>query len=398
MKKRLFYTGLTIVSILHIYMLYKYGISTFVGTCLLYFFLYKLCTFISDGIFRENQNKIIRHNIKSIFIILIILEFLLLFIFKPLNSWSENEVFIYLSEYKRKEIQSLVNKIGFKQARFTYTDFYQPKSSQQIKREEFNITHQYNKLGLRGFLPSVQKSTNEYRIIVLGDSYAEGVGAKESETLPVQLQKQLSASFPNKKISVINAGINGSNPIYEINSYNRILSKYKADLVILLVFPNDLPDIDIMQNNGVLPMGEYAFALSHIYRSIYLNSSKYENLELEDSITSNKWIKLMDYLNIEIQRFRNSLHEAGQQLILVYIPSKGELEGNPIPNTYPKTLQKYLKPEINLADSFSLKYIHRDSLSIYYWEKDEHFNTKGYKLAAEIIARHVISKHYVGTH
>ena len=189
MKKRLFYTGLTIVSILHIYMLYKYGISTFFGTCLLYFFLYKLCTFISDGIFRETQNKIVRHNIKSIFIILIILEFLLLFIFKPLNSWSENEVFIYLSEYKRKEIQSLVNKIGFKQARFTYTDFYQPKSSQQIKREEFNITHQYNKLGLRGFLPSVQKSTNEYRIIVLGDSYAEGVGAKESETLPVQLQK-----------------------------------------------------------------------------------------------------------------------------------------------------------------------------------------------------------------
>lgn len=392
---------LFILSIIHIYVLHEYGISTFFGTCLLYFFLYKLCTFISDGIFRETQNKIVRHNIRSTFIILITLEFLLLFVFGILNNYMENQYYLYFSEYKRKEQSVLLQRWGFSNARFTCTELYLPNKTRTINRDDYTITHHYNETGLRGVLPVVAKDSNEYRIVVLGDSFIEGDGAKENETLPVQLQELLSARFPNKKISVINAGISGSNPLYEIDIYERKLTKYQADLIILSVFPNDLSDINIMQHQGNIPLQEYFSALSHLFRIVYFGILNYDNFELTDipESTSMRRMEIITDLNHRIHTFRNSLSASRQQLLIVYIPSKGELEDDTFDNTYSKVLQNALKSDVNLSDTFAARGINQyDSLPVYYWKNDAHFNPKGYKLAAEIIAQYITDKQYVGTH
>jgi len=101
----------------------------------------------------------------------------------------------------------------------------------------YDYSLQTNSEGFRGVTEYSQKASSKYRVLVMGDSIAFGVGAGDSETLPSSLQKLLGEDF-----EVINAGVPGTGTGEQLVFYKETLKAYHPDLVLLVSYSNDLGD------------------------------------------------------------------------------------------------------------------------------------------------------------
>ncbi len=103
--------------------------------------------------------------------------------------------------------------------------------------DKFQATHRYNAIGFRGPEVSPTRTTGR-RIICIGDSWTEGIGATEEQTWPAVVQKELST----QDCEVINLGDSGSSP----DRYLEILTQVGIPLApthaIVCLIPSDLMD------------------------------------------------------------------------------------------------------------------------------------------------------------
>ncbi|NIO29257.1 MAG: hypothetical protein GTO29_11970 [Candidatus Latescibacteria bacterium] len=104
-----------------------------------------------------------------------------------------------------------------------------------MEPDDFRAIHRYNRFGFRGPDFGIDRKT-DIRIVCVGDSYTEGVGAEEEATWPSVLAAELS----DLEAEVINLGDSGSS----LARYASILSKVALPLtptdVILCVNTLDL--------------------------------------------------------------------------------------------------------------------------------------------------------------
>ncbi|HET9209341.1 MAG TPA: GDSL-type esterase/lipase family protein [Thermoanaerobaculia bacterium] len=139
-------------------------------------------------------------------------------------------------------------------------------------RVEFDTRVAINREGLRG--PEIgPKSPGTLRVLVLGDSFAFGVGAQSDETYPARLQEILRAR--GIRAEVLNAGAPGYGVPDETAWYERWGKPLAPDVVLVTVFiGNDLQDAvpgpKPMAVDGALVMpGERSGSLS---RWLYYHS------------------------------------------------------------------------------------------------------------------------------
>ncbi len=104
------------------------------------------------------------------------------------------------------------------------------------------IEYEINSLGLRGPLPAIEKAANVYRVVCLGDSFTFGEGVKEADTWPRQLERLLAARTPERRVEVINAGVQAYDTKDAAALYLLKLTAYKPDAVILGFCLNDATD------------------------------------------------------------------------------------------------------------------------------------------------------------
>jgi hypothetical protein len=107
-------------------------------------------------------------------------------------------------------------------------------------QDEYTIVERFNSKGLRGPEYPYKKPAGEYRILVLGDSFAEGYTV-EFEELCSELLKQKLSTGLNKRVQVINAGTGGYSTDQELLFLRTEGVKYEPDLVIVLYCENDAP-------------------------------------------------------------------------------------------------------------------------------------------------------------
>lgn len=107
--------------------------------------------------------------------------------------------------------------------------------------DQFQSIHRYNPIGFRGPPVSLIRKTRQ-RVVCIGDSWTEGIGADEDQTWPAVLQAQLNKG----DCDVVNLGDSGAEP----DRYLEILAKVGIPLqpthVIVCIIPSDLlggPDI-----------------------------------------------------------------------------------------------------------------------------------------------------------
>ncbi|MBA5867362.1 MAG: hypothetical protein GDA67_11790 [Nitrospira sp. CR1.3] len=120
-----------------------------------------------------------------------------------------------------------------------------PSQRSRWVNEDYDVVVVTNSAGFHDIERAVEKGSDDYRIVVLGDSYIEALQLPIAEGFTQQLERLLARQVKGRNVEVINLGVSGSGPA----QYYRILEKkglaYKPDLVVMAVFPdNDFWDSD----------------------------------------------------------------------------------------------------------------------------------------------------------
>jgi lysophospholipase L1-like esterase len=111
------------------------------------------------------------------------------------------------------------------------------------KHIEFEYSFQTNSQGLRYKEIPLKKPEGTYRVLVIGDSFTEGVGVRAED----RFSSLLETSFKNigKGIFFINAGITGSGPLEYGKLFFNVGLKYEPDGLLLCIYANDLSNTPV---------------------------------------------------------------------------------------------------------------------------------------------------------
>ena len=107
-----------------------------------------------------------------------------------------------------------------------------PNKTCRFKTDEWDVTYKFNSLGLRDDEINLEKPWDEFRILVLGDSFVQGHGITQDKTFVKLLEKNLKEKT-GKKFRVINAGVYGYSPLVEYLLLKKEGLLLNPDLVIL---------------------------------------------------------------------------------------------------------------------------------------------------------------------
>jgi hypothetical protein len=105
---------------------------------------------------------------------------------------------------------------------------------------EYAILERMNSKGIRGPEYSYERRNHEYRILVLGDSFAEGYTVEFRELFSEILKRKLNNNSNGKYYEVINAGAGGYSTDQELLFFQDEGKKYTPDLTILMFYDNDV--------------------------------------------------------------------------------------------------------------------------------------------------------------
>ncbi len=118
-----------------------------------------------------------------------------------------------------------------------------------IKTPEFTANEIVNSRGMRGEEYPYVKSQGVFRILVLGDSFAEGYTVNDEDLFSQILQNKLNNLHNGLRYQVINAGTVGYSTDQELLFFETEGRKYLPDLVLLLFYEND-----VLENISVTEM------------------------------------------------------------------------------------------------------------------------------------------------
>jgi hypothetical protein len=112
----------------------------------------------------------------------------------------------------------------------------QPGGRQRIRREDFDVEIALNSRGLRGPELPYEPGPGRRRLVIVGDSFAQGYYANEEETLAARLRVALDPCG----VDVVNGGQPGFSTDQEWLYFNEELARYRPAETVLLFYYNDL--------------------------------------------------------------------------------------------------------------------------------------------------------------
>ena len=133
-------------------------------------------------------------------------------------------------------------------------DYLVYKQRPYLNTSYSGIRFSTNELGLRE-RPILPKTSDEYRILFLGDSVTLGWGVQVEATFCRKLEAVLSEKF-SRKVRTINAGVGGYNTMLEWRFLERKGSSLDSDLIVLFYVSDDAAIIEPPFN----PSGELSLS------------------------------------------------------------------------------------------------------------------------------------------
>lgn len=157
-------------------------------------------------------------------------------------------------------------------------------------REVGGKRYRINKLGLRGPEQQRDKAAGRKRVLLLGDSYAFGLGVDQEEHLGAVLARQLAG----EQVEVLNLGV----PAYHSGQQLALLRRdgfaYTPDVVVLVYFANDNVDLTFLLDPEIrmlyvdalpLPLGVRRFMAGSVLYS-YVSRAYTRVLERKGQLAS----------------------------------------------------------------------------------------------------------------
>ena len=199
---------------------------------------------------------------------------------------------------------------------------------------DFHYQFCTNNIGIRDKNYDYEKSDSIYRILVTGNSYVEGVGAPYDSTWPRLIEKELLAR--NLKVEVIDAGISGSDVMFDYAFYRDKLHAYHPDLVIATMNNSDYiyyafrGGMERFHKDGTvhylpIPRSDFFFHYSHLVRAIL---AIYQPLE-GAYLSKNNYKSVANRATADFAKVIKAYHEEaaknGAKFIFVVYPKKNDI-------------------------------------------------------------------------
>jgi SGNH hydrolase-like domain, acetyltransferase AlgX len=300
----------------------------------------------------------------------------------------------------------LDDKLGWKHAKRVKKTFVN-----EFGEKSFIVQNDH---GQRGKNYDYQRENGKYRILVLGDSFADGQ-MNEAELFSARLERS------NPYFEVINAGVSGFGTVQE---YLYLISegiKYQPDLVLLMFYENDLydnglsyfvpfgsrPDATLLDHElriitkpdpakflrFTIPVPFrstlhrrsylYYFLNTQIYHRVFWNRLK--DLHYADLNEMEGAVKFELFYEI-VKRIHQYLTARNVRLVLVLIPTREEISlGKSDSHRLIREFCSWHRIScLSLLDRF--KQEGRPGL---YFPLDIHWTPAGHRVAAEEIALHI---------
>ncbi len=273
---------------------------------------------------------------------------------------------------------------------------------------EFTYQRRVNSMGLCEREIPLDKRPGEYRVVALGDSFTEGVGTSSDTTWVKVLERHLAAAMPDRLVTTINAGISGSDPVYQYVLLRDKLIPFKPDLVIVAVNPTDVNDVIIRggmerfrpdgstQYARTAPPWERAYAASYIVRLIVHDVLRYNWLLIKESRMEAPTRVALDELVSALAAFQKLSVEHDFDLLVVLHPaSYHEVFYNQYSNDLGR-LVSLMKDKNSIHVLDLLDYYQRtgvmtkENVLSFFWSVDGHHNSVGYRAMGDAIAKTVL--------
>lgn len=317
----------------------------------------------------------------------------------PKIFWVSNAVFIslILAEAILRLSGLLANysekRHGYYESQYHYSnpEYWISRKTDEVvlNSSEYSYRRKLNSMGFSDTEWNQSKINNGYSILALGDSFTEGDGTHADSTWLKSLERKINDSA----IHYMNAGICGSDPVFEYYLLKNRLSKFHPDLVIMCINNSDIIDImvrggferfdngEVVFNKG--PWWEVIYASSHISRLFFRLFFRSDVLLTQKQYETER-NKALNTLHNSLDQFVRYGRLKEFRLVFVFHPFINEVLYNKI--IYLKTAidwceQKNYKT-INLYNYYQKDRI-KNNIRQYYWKHDGHPNAKGYELMAE---------------
>ncbi len=348
-----------------------------------------------------NLNRNLKINVflsTTVFMLgVVVIELFLRYAISEYTTYLEKDGFFsYISLYETK-------REGKKDAYLERYYVHKPNSVFTINLKEFKYVLKTNSLGLRNEEISPIKDTNEYRIICVGDSFTEGFGTDEEHCWPRILERELSKVIKNKKINIINAGTAGSDVVFEYTFLTEKLLKYSPDMVINALNTSDISDLTVrggferFKSENVVkykepPSWEPVYARSYIFRHIIHDFYQLNELFIPKSGAKAEISNSVNIINSTLCRFKALSEKRGFVFVTILHPYDNQIFDK---NDYYSALENSISVIDGLHYHNMLAYfkndcgLYKDNLFQFYWKIDKHYNSKGYELMAEGIAKYL---------
>ena len=366
----------------------------FIGNILLISGLAFLIEAIASSLFaliknlRKRKTAIISTS-RSTFIVIFIAD-LLIRLFGFMQTYPERADGNYFSQANQEKLES-------------WYWVHTPNTVIANKKKEFDFDRNVNSIGISEQEIKKDKGS-KFRILAIGDSFTEGVGTSYEESWV----KQMETRWKDQNVQTINAGIGGSDPVYELALYRDKLTEYNPDLVVLTINSTDITDIigrggfDRFHEDGTAGKDalswEWIYATNHLFRMVMhgafgYNSGLIKNADSEES--KQESVKIIKEV---IQQFDELTKREKTELLVVLQPSLQEFDkGKHTPFFGQLELAEYLESKgVNYLDASIEIKKKGTSIPDYYYPLDTHFNKKGYALFGKTVYEKIESLELVG--
>lgn len=322
-----------------------------------------------------------------------------------------------------------------------------PGGQFDYKTSDFSVHHSFNSLGFRDREHAVAKVPGTFRIIVLGDSFMDGLQVADEETFARRLESRLQGrGIPAE---VVNLGMQGFGTRHELFALESYGLKFQPDLAVLSFFMNDLPDNVVDPNatnsrftsyfvrtpSGELKRVEHAplpqqnplvGAFRKMFPSVYSwmaalfrsggdsggaspYPSPYDNFRVDLPVkAAEAWNLTLDILRL----VRDRAAESGAKMLVFRVPDREEL----YPEIWQKTQERY--PALknlsldfgvsnrtlqNFSRANGIPYLdlepglrdvtNRTGRALYFTSPNEgHWNSLGHDAAAALVADRLVEE------
>lgn len=276
-------------------------------------------------------------------------------------------------------------------------------------QQKLTTERRTNNLGFREDDDIVAKRTNEYRVLVTGDSHTDGVLKHNPQSFINIWEKQLNAK---DTLTYYNC-INGGTGYYTFRNYLGFLKKYKnlqPDVYLINVFTgNDFREVPMFEDDRTKVSNVFKNTFVRVRRKFYKREKKLIPFTqgIEQTVYFNTFPsekeKSLELAKQYMLAIKKLCEQENIKLIVTLLPSKLETNAvfkDSIQSTFNLTDKEIQTNEI-LTNEF-ISWLDTENITNYnlkaplsnttekvFWDQDLHINERGHELVADFLFEHI---------